>query len=606
MSAPNTNDKTHQSVSIRLLATTDLHGHLLPHDYIKDQPTQGGGLAGIARLIAEARAQADDRQMPVVLLDNGDTFQGTPLASDLAGHDVGPDHPIVAAMNYLEYDAVGLGNHDLDHGLPYLKAVAAELNMPMLNSNLRNVDISPLNYSLLLPVDTGDQAAAPLTLGILSVLPVQSAAWQRHHLGPSTMLEAPDETVRTAAAILRKQGADLIVVLGHMGVGDADSSNDDVLASHGLTRTGAIDALILGHTHRRLPSVDYASRKGVDIQTSTVGTVPALMSGHAGSDLGVMDLDLVYDPAQGWRVAHHQCSLRPNGANVLPDPQIVKLSTAPHEKVRSELTLPVATTPIPLHSYFSLVSPARTQHLTALAQYSQVSEALRDSAHANLPILSSSAAHGAGGRDGPENYVHIPEGPVLRRHIAGLNPFANQTVGILITGDQLHNWLEHSALLFTTLSKQTNPQMLIDTNVPAFQFDTIFGLQYVIDPSAPPYQRISQLEHNGETITADQTFILATSQFRASGGGGYLETPHTDILCRIGTSLQDVMISILNRATVAPWPKTPPWRFASLDGIKAIILTHPNALECIGDIAHLHPTLDASTPDGFIRLSITL
>ncbi len=601
-----TRDHSERSVCIRLLATTDLHGHLLPHDYIKDQPTQDGGLAGLARLITEARAQADEAHMPVVLLDNGDTFQGTPLAHDLAECDVGADHPIVAAMNYLQYDALGLGNHDLDHGLPYLKAVAGALNMPMLNSNLRHIDISPLNQSLLLPVDLGGAAPAPLTLGILSVLPMQSAAWQSHHLGPNTTLEEPDATIRTAAAILRKQGADLIVVLGHMGIGNADSTDSDVLASHGLVRTGDIDALILGHTHRRLPSVDYSSRKGVDIETSTVGGVPALMAGHAGSDLGVMDLTLDYDPAHGWQVRNHCCALRPNGANVLPDPQIVAFAKASHDRVRQKLTNQVGTTPTPLHSYFSLVTPAPTQRLTALAQHRQISKALEGSEYAHLPLLSSSAAHGAGGRDGLGNYVNIPQGPVLRRHIAGLNPFANQTVGIVISGDNLRNWLEHAALLFNGLTAQTCSQMLIDTDVPAFQFDTIFGLHYVIDPTAPPYQRISQLEYEGAPVAADANFILATSQFRATGGGGYPATPPSEIVCHVSTPLQDSMIDVLNRPGTAPWDTAAPWRFADLGGISATILTHPNALECIADIANLQPKLEGSTPEGFIRLSITL
>ena len=606
ISAPKNSDETRCSVRIRLLATTDLHGHLLPHDYIKDQPTQGGGLAGLARLITEARDQAKQMQMPVVLLDNGDTFQGTPLASDLAEHDVCLDHPIVAAMNYLKYDAIGLGNHDLDHGLPYLKAVAAALNMPMLNSNLRNIDISPLCQSLLLPIDLGEQATAPLTLGILSVLPAQSAAWQRHHLSPETALEAPDATIRTAAASLRAQGADLIVVLGHMGVGNTDSTNAEMRASHALAETGEIDALILGHTHRRLPSIDYATRKGVNIQHSTVGDVPALMAGHAGSDLGMMDLTLDHDPTQGWRVTTHRCSLRPNGANVLPDPQIITLATKQHGQVRRELTKQVATTLKPLHSYFSLVSPAPTQHLTALAQHKQVSMALRNTAYADLPILSGSAANGAGGRDGPSNYVNIPQGPVLRRHIAGLNPFANQTVGIKITGDHLRNWLEHAALLFTRLSSRTPKQMPVDADVPAFQFDTIFGLHYSIDPSAPPYHRISQLKYNGEAVGADQLFILATTQFRATGGGGYPATPLSEIVCRISTPLQDTMINILTGSEAEPWQTIPPWRFAPLGGLKAVILTHPDAIECMTDIAHLQPELESSTPEGFIRLSITL
>lgn len=606
MSAPKDSDDTRCSVRIRLLATTDLHGHLLPHDYIKDQPTQGGGLAGLGRLISEAREQAKEAQMPVVLLDNGDTFQGTPLATDLAEQEVRPDHPIVAAMNYLKYDAVGLGNHDLDHGLPYLKALALALNMPLLNSNLRKIDISPLNYSLLLPIDLGNRTMPPLTLGILSVLPVESAAWHRHHLGPETMLDAPEATIRMAASILRKQGADLIVVLGHMGVGNADSTHTDMLASHELVRTGEIDALILGHTHRRFPSIDYTTRKDVDIKSGTVGGVPTLMPGHAGSDLGVMDLTLDHDRTRGWTVRDHHCSLRPNGADTLPDAEIAAFAKQSHEHVRTKLTEKVATAPTPLHSYFSLVSPAPTQRLNALAQHRQVSEALRDSALAHLPILSSSAAHGAGGRDGPSNFVHIPEGPVMRRHIAGLNPFANQTVGIRITGSQIRNWLEHAALLFTRLSAQNTPQMLVDPNVPAFQFDTIFGLHYVIDPSAPPYQRISQLEYNGVPITADQPFILATNQFRATGGGGYPSTPLSERVCRIEAPLQDAMIDVLNRSEPAPWEITPPWRFAPLGGIEATILTHPEALASISDIKHLQPKLLSTTPEGFIRLSITL
>ena len=606
MPATKDSDETRCSVRIRLLATTDLHGHLLPHDYIKDQPTQGGGLAGLARLIKEARAEAKSEHMPVVLLDNGDTFQGTPLASDLAEQLVTADHPIVAAMNHLEYDAVGLGNHDLDHGLPYLRAVAEALNMPMLNSNLHKIDLSPLNYSLLLPIDLGDQAPAPLTLGILSVLPEQSAAWQSHHLNPLTTLEAPDATIQKASAILRKQGADLIVVLGHMGVGDADSSTSDVQASQSLVKTGAIDALILGHTHRRLPSDDYATREGVDTEISTVGGVPALMAGHAGSDLGVMDLTLDHDPVQGWNIAAHHCTLRPNGANVLPDRQVAALAATQHEQVRKTLTEQVATTSIPLHSYFSLVTPAPTQRLTALAQHKQVSQALRGTAHAHLPILSGSAAHGAGGRDGPDNYIHIPEGPVLRRHIAGLTPFANQTVGIRITGKNLHTWLEHAALLFTTLSGQRQKEMLINSDVPSFQFDTIFGLNYEIDPSAPPYRRISNLEYNGVAITEDQPFILASNQFRATGGGGYPATPASEIACRVSTPLQDTMIEIMKEQEVEPWHTAAPWRFAPLGGIQAIILTHPDALEHVSDISDLQPKLEARTPDGFIRLSVTL
>jgi len=606
MSATPTLPPSERTARVRLLATTDLHGHLLPYDYTKDQPTQGGGLAGLARLIAQERAQANAARIPVVLLDNGDTFQGTPLATGLAARKVKPDHAIVACLNTLAYDALGLGNHDLDHGLPYLRDVAAALDMPILNSNLRNIDRSPLHQSLLLPVDLGASAPGPLTLGILSVLPSMSAAWNSHHLGSASMVEAPEIAAAVAARGLKAAGADLVVVLAHMGVGMADGADSDERAGQALARTGQIDALILGHTHRRLPSPDYAARPGVDIRASTLAGVPALMPGHAGSDLGVMELDLVHDPNTGWRIASHRCTLRPNGVNVLPDPKIVALATPQHNKIRSQLRKKVAATPRALHSFFSVVSPAPTQQLTAQTHFQLVSKALAGTSDASLPVLAASAAHGAGGRDGVENYIYVPKGDVLERHLAGLNPFANQVVGIHITGAQLRRWLEHSAALFNTLAPNQPEQMLVNADIPTFQFDTIFGLNYAIDPGAPPHARITDLRYAGLPVAKDQDFILATNQFRVAGGGGYAPTPAERVAVRVTTSIAAGMIEALASCTTLPWQNDPPWHFAPARETRAIILTHPDAMDCISEIAHLRPALKGTTPDGFIRLCVTL
>lgn len=591
---------------LRILATTDLHGHLLAHDYIKDQPTQGGGLAGLAQLITDQRAKAEADGVSTLLLDNGDTFQGTPLASYLAEHDVGPDHPIVASLNHLKYDAVGLGNHDLDHGLPYLKAVARALDMPILSTNLRDVSLSPLRDNLLVRIPLPPDAPAPLTIGILSVLPEQSTAWNSHHLDHDISLVTPAASITAAAEEVRAAGADLVVVLAHLGVGHIESTTSEGQAAHALARSGQIDALILGHTHRRLPSPDYIDRKGVDIFSSTVGTVPALMAGHAGSDLGVMDLRLTHDAVQGWQVAGHICALVPNGAQVTPDPVITHFAADTHQKVRRHLAQPVATTQQALHSYFSLVSAAPTQQLAAHAQYRTVSAALADTPYADLPVLSTAAALSAGGRDGVGNYIHIPAGPVLRRHIAGLDPFANQSVGIRITGSQLRDWLEHAALLFNRLDAAHPDQLLGNPDIPAFQFDTIFGLNYRIDPSAVPYARISDIRYCGTPVDAQQAFILATNQFRAAGGGGYAPTPAGRIVLRTTASPQENMIEILTSGCPAPWQDTPPWRFAPLDGVRAIIRTHPDAAKVLNDIAHLSPRIIGTTPQGFIRLQVKL
>jgi 2',3'-cyclic-nucleotide 2'-phosphodiesterase/3'-nucleotidase len=604
--SPDIPDCTGFSVTLRLLATTDLHGHLLPHDYITGAPAQGGALAGLARLIAQARAQAAAAGMACVLVDNGDTFQGTPLASYVAERTVDRTHAIVACLNHLKYDAVGLGNHDLDHGMPYIKAVARALDMPVLSSNLRNIDISPLRHSLVLDIAAGPDAPAPLRLGLLSVLPAQSAAWHSHHLGADTALLDPEDSITAAACELRREGADLVVVLAHMGVGQIDGKSSSALAAQALAATGKIDALVLGHTHRRLPSEEYAARRGVDVRRSTVGGVPAIMAGHAGSDLGVMDLVLGYDPGDGWRVLGHNCALRPNGADVLPDPAILACAAHTHRRVVARMSEPVAATAREMHSYFSLVAPAQTQALVAQAQHRLISRALENTAHAGLPVLSGVAAHGAGGRDGPGNYIRIPAGPVLRKHIAGLNPFANQTVGVAITGKGLQDWLEHAALLYNTLCTGAPDQMLVNPDVPAFHFDTIFGIEYRIDPAAQPYARISAMTYGGDPVTPDQRFVLATNQFRVAGGGGY--TPiHPDRIVASGQMpLQDSIVATLRTADLPPWPDRTAWRFAQNGTLRAVMLTHPDALSRAAEIAHLHPEIKGTTPEGFIRLCVTL
>ena len=79
-------------------------------DYVKDQPSNGGSLAKLAILIRDAREEADQSGATSLLFDNGDLFQGSPVADVISASDGNESHPMVACMNYLGYDAGGLGN----------------------------------------------------------------------------------------------------------------------------------------------------------------------------------------------------------------------------------------------------------------------------------------------------------------------------------------------------------------------------------------------------------------------------------------------------------------------------------------------------------------
>ena len=116
--------------------TTDLHGNVMNWDYFKDAEYDDSkhediGLAKVSTLVRAARQQAGRHR--TLLIDAGDTIQGTPLAyyyariQPITGGHV---HPMAAAMNQIGYDAAALGNHEFNYGLDVLHTFQRQLRFP--------------------------------------------------------------------------------------------------------------------------------------------------------------------------------------------------------------------------------------------------------------------------------------------------------------------------------------------------------------------------------------------------------------------------------------------------------------------------------------------
>ncbi|UWR22828.1 bifunctional UDP-sugar hydrolase/5'-nucleotidase [Sulfitobacter sp. S190] len=591
---------------LRVLATTDLHGTMLAHDYIKDQPAPGTGLAGLAHLIAQARHEAIEDGRACVLFDNGDTFQGTPLATWLAQADPSEPNCIVDTFNHLRYTAVGVGNHDFDHGQPYLAALAGRLGMPILTSNLSGVDLTPLESSALIDVPLDGHPDAPLRIGLLSVLPQETANWHRHHLGAALEIEDPGPFVRKASAHLRTRGADIIIVLAHMGAGYGATEEPRLRGALAIAQTNTVDAMIIGHTHRRLPSLTYEKRIGIDSEGGTLAGVPAVMPGHNGSDLGLIDIEMQRGPQGGWQIATAQSALRPQHLHTPPDPDVSAICTPAHIATQRALEEPVAQIGETLHSCFSLLTPAPTQRLIARAMHLLAQQQGLENSLGGLPIIAATAAHGTGGRDGPENYVQIAPGVVRRRHIAGLVPFNDQLMCVRTSGHAVREWLEHSASLFHTIQPRDESQPLLNPDVPAFQYDTIFGLRYRIDLSRKPGERIGDMMCNGIPLRDDDRFALLTTQFRVAGGGNYPGCALDDILHHDLGDLPRALAFVLRTDPADPWSGAVPWSFAALGARPVHMDISPQAQAHFSDIAHLAPSVQGMTENGFARLQVIL
>lgn len=599
-------------VRLRILATTDLHGHLLPWDYDHARPDPGVGLARTARLIAAARAEEPNS----LLFDNGDFLQGTALTDTDPG-DTAPN-PVIAAMNHLRYTAAALGNHEFSLGLPHLDRALAGARFPVLSANLvRSLGPDPLAdqpftaATAILPLVLTDRQGErhALRLGIIGFTPPQTLIWDGDRIGDALCARPVLQAARAHLPMLRARGADLVVALCHAGLGAADASGADEDIATALAAEGGIDALIAGHSHRLFPHPDHPPHPGLDAERGTAIGVPVVMPGHAGSHLGIIDLDLVRQAGR-WRVAGAESRLRAlagqGGAD--SDPVLARLARPVHDRTLKALDRRIGRTGAHLHTHLARFADCAALHVVAAAQAAHVRARLAGGPLDRLPVLASVAPFKAGGRAGPDHVTDIPPGPLRARHLSDLYIHPNRIAALLLTGAEVAAWLEQGARQFLTVPPGAQDAELIDPETPAFAFETVPALTWQVDLSAPPGDRIRDLRLDGRLLDPSAQLVVATNSYRAGGSGGFPGTlAERDGPRRIDigdTAMREVLATHLAAAPV-PRDFTPSWRLAPMPGTTVLVTVSPPALDLAAGAA-LRAEDAGPAPGGFRRMRLFL
>ncbi|MBQ1177445.1 MAG: metallophosphoesterase, partial [Bacteroidaceae bacterium] len=109
---------------IRVVCTGDVHGHLFPYDHLTGKPVEGS-LARVSTFLNELRGQGS-----VIYIDNGDMLQGTPATYCYNTYAVGKAHIAAEVLNYLQCDAVVMGNNDIEPGGATYQRYMNDLHAP--------------------------------------------------------------------------------------------------------------------------------------------------------------------------------------------------------------------------------------------------------------------------------------------------------------------------------------------------------------------------------------------------------------------------------------------------------------------------------------------
>jgi len=515
-----------ERVQITILGTTDLHGNILPLDYYTNKP-DNRGFAKVATLIKRIRKE----QPNVMLIDSGDTIQGSPLESFHGRKNNRPVDPMMLVMSSLNYDAMTVGNHEYNFGLKVLEKARSEAKFPWLSANTYDIATQKPHYKPYIVKEV-----AGVKIGVLGLTTPGIPNWDNPPNYAGLEFHEPVAEARKWVPILRDQEkVDVVVIAMHMGLeedlrtgqvspGQVTNENEAIAIANEVP---GVDVIFMGHTHREVSSL-------------YINGVLLTQANYWGRNLARADLYLQRTGA-GWRMYAKSARTMATDDRVEPDPEVAKL-VEPYDRETQ--------------GWLSRVIGESSQELTArearfrdTAILDLIQKVQMEAGKADVSMVASFNSD-----------ARIAKGPISVRDIAGLYVYENTLAVLEVTGQQLKDALEHSAKYYKAYEAGKPLSDLVDEKIPAYNFDIAEGVTYELDISKPIGQRIQNLRFHGQPLSPAKKLRLATNNYRVNGGGGYEMYKNAPVVYRSSEEIRELIIDWVERNKTVPVTPNNNWR----------------------------------------------
>ncbi|WP_233585076.1 bifunctional UDP-sugar hydrolase/5'-nucleotidase [Corallococcus sp. CA054B] len=505
---------------LTVLQTSDLHTNIFPWDYFSGKPDAKRGLSKVATLIKQERAKNPDCTL---LVDTGDTIQGSPLGTYYAQVDNASKHPMATAMNELGYAAMAMGNHEFNYGQDVLNKFKGEANFPLLGANVRKSSDGSEAFTPYVMTTVCD-----VKVGILGLVTPGVATWERKDNITGLRFDEPLEIAKTYVPKMKAAGADVVLVAIHGGPDKqptgsatspeswlADYADDTKWSDRGnLTaenqavqiaqQVADVDVLLTGHTHQPIPKMLLKQQDGREVLLT--------QPNRWGSHLAHVQLNVTWN-GERWGVDAHDSQLHAVDETVAEDANVKQLTQAAHDTTVDYVNQKIGSTTAAFTGGF----PGRYVD-SALADLLNIvqEEAAKE---AGFPVdLSATALF--------SNDVALPQGDVTLRDAYSVYIYDNTLYVMEINGSILRRALEMNTLYFKQLDAANLPAKPADAKattpvVADYNWDLYSHIEYGYDLTKPAGSRLTHLRFKGEDVKDEQLFRIAVNNYRGGGGGGY-------------------------------------------------------------------------------------
>ena len=487
-----------QEKTITILGTSDLHANIWGYSYEDSKETANNGMARLYTYIQQTRAENPN----TILIDAGDDIQGTIMTDDIYNKTPEKEHPVMTAMNAMGYDAMTLGNHEFNWGIPAMQAITGQAKFPVLAANVKDAKGELVTGEGWTIVERDGVKVA-----VIGVVTPDVPIWDGGKPGiDECVYEAANTAVKSAIAEIGDK-ADVIVVSAHMGLyAEFDEENGADSAQKILEDNPEIDALMVGHYHTKVEEMQ--------------GSVPVGGVRNGGRDIARFDLTL--DADNNVTSAKIQVV---DMEGVTPSQEIrdIPLVKEAHQATidyinggtgeDGEAAAPLGTT------------TAKFQPENEIAGLPEGK--IRDTAVMDLinqiQLENSGADVSAAALF--KDTSDLPEGAINYGNIFDIYKFDNTLYRVPVTGKELKAYMEWSAECYN----QWVPgdiNISFDPEYPGYLYDMFAGVDYEINLSKPKGERIENVMFKGEPLKDDQVLTLAVNNYRYSSAlksGGLVE-----------------------------------------------------------------------------------
>ncbi|MDM8161123.1 bifunctional UDP-sugar hydrolase/5'-nucleotidase [Labilibaculum sp. K2S] len=486
-----------EHVKVKVFGTSDVHGALFPYDLVGDKETT----SSLAQVFSYVDQERKKEESEVILLDNGDILQGDPLVYYSNFEKTKNKHICAEVMNFMQYDAGTIGNHDIEPGHEVYDKLVKEFQFPWLAANaVRNSDGKPYfqPYSVIEKKGVKIVVLGLLTPAIPKWLPEK--IWSGMHFEP--MIESAQKWIKI---IQEKESPDFVIGLFHSGAGEehdrteVNPENASVLVAE---KVSGIDMVICGHDHQE---------NIIWVENPDKEKVLVINPQSRAHFLAEVDVDFSWNQ----ETKKYHKTLNPKLIEVRDLPaskEYIDRFQPLFDEVKSYVSRPVGTFKTRISTKDAMFGDSPFIDLVQNIQM--------DLADADISFASPLSFNAI-----------IDSGELQVRDLFKLYRFENLLYTMNLTGKEIYGFLEFSYKdWFHQMEKASDPMLFIKSDEKGSKLSTMFfnyssaeGIDYVVDLRKPYGERVKILKmSNGEAFDEAKMYRVALNSYRGNGGGNHL------------------------------------------------------------------------------------